>query len=275
MNTAAATAAPASSGLACAAAESAVLETLGLEPADAHRVHRALQQPLGLILVAGPRQSGRSTTLSALLRALPAPLPVGAPPPARPPTERPPDTRCLVLDPAPSPATLRHAVETIGAGRRVFASVALERAAHVFNHYRTRGLAPAALARDLLLVIAQQRVHRLCSQCREHDRSAELRGVLAQAANSWLEGTAITPCSARAGGCAHCGGTGYRGSALVYELLPIDAGARALVESGAIGLDMEHALFADGRSLWDQGLRLLARGITALAALRAAVREPC
>ena len=47
-----------------------------------------------------------------------------------------------------------------------------------------------------------------------------------------------------------------------------------MVEAGAIGLDLEQALFADGRSLWDHGLRQVACGLCSLAWLRRMVREP-
>ncbi len=257
------------------AAPTRTLAQLGLEPQDELRVQRALRQALGLVLVVGPRQSGRSTTLAALQAALPPPV---AAPLHGSGTFTAPDQPGVigstVLDPAPSPSTLLRACAAIASGRRVFSSLTLERAAHVFGHFRGRGLAPPALARDLLLVVAQQRVAHLCPACRQPDNSADLRSVIAQAANSWLENTAIQACAARPGGCAQCAGQGYSGTALAYELLPVDSGVRAMAEQGAIGLDMEQALFTEGRSLWDQGLRLVARGICSLAALRAAVREP-
>ena len=233
------------------------LEQLGLEPHDLQRIRAILRQPLGLVLVAGPRQSGRSTTLAAMLPAVTA------------------SDAALLLDPPASWSALRGALGTIVQGRRVFACLTLERAAHVFGHFRQRGLSPAALARDLLLVLAQQRVRRLCTACREPDHSADVRNVLAQAANSWLEDTVRETFSARPGGCPRCSGTGYAGCALAYELLAVDSAVRAMAEQDAVGLDMEQALFSDGRSLWDQGLRLVARGTSSLAALRAAVREPC
>jgi type II secretory ATPase GspE/PulE/Tfp pilus assembly ATPase PilB-like protein len=252
------------------------LAQLGLEPQDELRVQRVLQQALGLVLVVGPRQSGRSTTLAALLHALPAPVSVPSQGSGTSTSQAAPGViGSTVLDPAPSPSALLRACATIASGRRVFSSLTLERAAHVFGHFRVRGLAPPALARDLLLVVAQQRVARLCAACRQADNSADLRSAMAQAANSWLENTAIQACAARPGGCAQCAGQGYSGTALAYELLPVDSGVRAMAEQGAIGLDMEQALFTEGRSLWEQGLRLVARGICSLAALRAAVREPC
>jgi type II secretory ATPase GspE/PulE/Tfp pilus assembly ATPase PilB-like protein len=240
------------------------LAQLGLETADEAAIQRLVQQPLGLVLVVGPRRSGLSTTLAALAGVLP--VPSGAACGSEP--------DLLLLDPPPAPAALRRAIASIPVGRRVFSSLPLERAAHVFGHFRALGLSPALLARDLQLVIAQRLVRRLCVACRQPDRSADLRGAMAQAANSWLADTAWEAFCARTGGCAQCAGQGTAGHVLAYELMAVDSGVRALAEQGAIGLDMEQALFADGRSLWERGLRLVACGLCSLDALRAAVREP-
>lgn len=238
------------------------LQELGFAAADAQRMRRALHAPLGLVLVVGPRRSGLSTTLGALLGAAPEPgLSCDDPIP-------------ILLDPPPSPAAARRAMASIPVGRRVFSSLHLERAAHVFGHFRALGVSPALLARDLLLVVAQGRVARLCVACRQPDRSSDLRQALALATNSWLEGTPVQACAARAGGCERCAGSGHAGHALVYEVLAVDPGVRALAEQGTVGIEMEQALFGDGHNLWDSGLRLVARGICSLAGLRAVVREP-
>jgi type II secretory ATPase GspE/PulE/Tfp pilus assembly ATPase PilB-like protein len=238
---------------------------LGFDPADVQSLRHTLRAPLGLVLAVGPQRSGLSTTLAALRAALPdnAALATDAGP------------GLVFLDPAPSPAAARRAIAAIPAGCRVFSTLALERAAHVFGHYRALGLPPALLARDLLLVVAQRRVARLCPACRQPDRSADLRHTLALATNSWLSGISVAACTPHPGGCGGCAGSGHAGHALVYECLVVDSGVRALAEQGSVGLELEQALFAGGRSLWDHGLRLVARGVCSLTALRAVVREPC
>jgi type II secretory ATPase GspE/PulE/Tfp pilus assembly ATPase PilB-like protein len=239
------------------------LAQLGLEAADAAAIHRQLGEPQGLVLVVGPRRSGLSRTLAALAALLPA---AGGAHGAAVPD--------LLLDPPAAPPVLRRAIASVPLGRRVLATLALERAAHVFGHFHALGVDPALLARDLQFVIAQRLVRRLCAACRQADHSAALRSAMAQAANSWMSGTACEAGIARPGGCAQCAGRGTAGVALAYELLIVDAGVRALVEQGSFGLGMEQTLFTDGRSLWDHGLLLVARGLCSLPDLRAAVREP-
>ncbi len=223
-----------------------------------------MRAPAGLVLAVGPRRSGLSTTLAALRAALPPDVALA--PDAAP--------DLLILDPPPSPAAALSAIASIPAGCRVFSSLALERAAHVFGHFHALGLPPALLARDLLLVVAQRRIARLCPTCRQPDRSADLRQAFALATNTWLHGVTVTACVPFPGGCDACAGSGFAGHALAYECLVVDSGVRALAEHGSIGLEMEQALFAGGRSLWDYGLRLAAGGVCSLGALRAAVREP-
>lgn len=242
------------------------LAALGFEAADAARMRRRLAQPLGLVVVGGPRGGGVTTTLRALRAAVPPPPddPAGPDGGTAPPA--------LLLDPVAEdvvPAVLASIVQ----GRRILCGLYLERAAHLFAQWRALGIAPDFLARQLLFVVAQCRVRRLCPACRCPDPSDAPRHALARATNSWLTEPA-TVYTARAGGCPKCAGTGHQGWALAYELLDLDAGARVLVEGGTLGLELEQALFADGRSLWDHGLRLLARGNCSLAALQQAIREP-
>jgi len=168
---------------------------------------------------------------------------------------------------------LRQAVACIPQGCRVLAGAHLARAAHAFAYCRDHGVPLDAVSRHLLLVMAQRLVPRLCSACRRPDDSPELRAALARASNSWLADTHIAAAQAHAPGCGQCRG-GVAGRVLVYEWLPADAGVRAMIEAGAIGLELEQALFADGRSLWDEGLRQVACGQISLAHLRQAVREP-
>jgi len=236
------------------------LPQLGLREDDALRLGRLLCQSQGLVLIGGPRGSGVSTSLAAmrgwmLAQSAGAALPM------------------LLLEPGHSPAALRQAVACIPQGCRVLAGAHLARAAHAFAHCRDHGVPLDAVSRHVLLVMAQRLLPRLCRFCRRPDDSAELRAALARAGNSWLAGTPIAAAQAHRPGCSRCQG-GVAGCVLIYEWLPADAGVRAMIEANAIGLDLEQALFADGRSLWDDGLRQLACGQVSLAHLRQALREP-
>lgn len=285
-------------------------DALGLQPHDAQALRAAVRQSQGLVVLAGPRGAGLTTTAYALLDTLGVD---DAPDRAQPGRRRVQTIECrparatahwlqcapalpgvvdgvaapaltalapdvLYLDALPggAPAVpyLRQALAAVAEGAVVVLALRAERAHHVFCALRASGLPPADLAPHLSAVLAQRLVPRLCPHCAQPDSSAEVRAVLARAANSWLGASALQAAQPRPGGCAHCRGSGHRGRTLLYELLEIDAGTRALVEEGVVGLELEQRSLAQGRSIWDHGLRLLARGEISLATLRGALREP-
>jgi len=289
------------------------LGDLGLGEREQALLVQALRQPQGLVVVAAPARAGKTTTLYALLDTVDAlargvhtiEAPVAR---WRPPWQQQAAAAAaglgaarqrgapaaamdlalagalsrvladhpgvLLLDGARLELPTRELLGAAGAGWLVLCPVAVERAHHVFGHFQAQGIAAVDLARHLVLVVAQRLVRCLCPACAMPDHSPELRSVLARAVNSWLGSTPVHVLTARPGGCAACSGRGYHGRALLCEVLDVDAGVRALAAEGLLGEDMERSALADGQSLWDQGLGLLAAGRTSLDALRAALREP-
>ena len=323
------------------------LEALGLEGADLRRLQACLQQPSGLLLVTGPAASGRTSTLHALLDALPCtgselslnelpdasldtpreafpqvrpaasrhiaaepPLPrlrgirevhAAGPVPGfpltgsvqqditggLPPSHAPgpagseafeqalaSDPDVLYIDPLNSPVLAGHALRAAASGRMILATLEGARAHEAPAHLAELGVPLAGLYRQLRMVLAQRLVPTLCQQCALPDTSRSVRSILAGPGNSFLAGEGAQPRRAAPQGCPQCHGTGYRGRALLYEMLVLDTASRALLESGVGPLALEQALLSDGRSLWDQGVRLVYRGQTSLAALRSVLAEP-
>ncbi len=278
------------------------LAELGLAEREHALLAQVVRQPQGLVLVAGPARSGKTTTLYALLEAV-DPLQrlvhtVEAPVARRRPRwlqhEAGPegqglcadrvraalsavlsdDPGALLVDASRLELPAPELLGAVAAGWLVVCPVACERAHEAFAHFQALGVAPAELARHLALVIAQRLVRRLCPACAVPDASPEMRSVLARAANSWLAGVPVKAMAAAPGGCAACAGRGYRGRLLLAEVLDVDAGVRALAADACAGHAMERSLYAEGQSLWDQGIGLLAAGCTSLQALRSVLREP-
>jgi len=278
------------------------LGALGYEENDLALVRRVLAQPDGLVLLTGPTGSGKTTALYAMLETLdPERLSiqtienpverrygkwlqyeVGK---AASDTERDVflehfrqllrnDPDVLMLGEIRSREVARLAIQAAQTGHLVFSTVHVDRAAQVFGRFRGLGVDPRELCEHLSLVVSQRLVRRLCPRCRVPDDRPELAALLGTAAVAWLEWDPRRTRRAAPGGCEACNHTGYRGRAVVYEMLEVDAAVRGMVEGNAGGLEMEQRLFAGGRSLWDQGLRLVARGTTSLEALRESVREP-
>jgi hypothetical protein len=263
------------------------LDQLGFLAEDIARVDRALTCLGAFVVVGGPARSGRSSTLQAMVSRLDArsrsvqTLEADSPMPApgwlqcvAPPQQAQsalkviganmPDA--LLADYPDTTAVLPDLLALNTHGCTVLTPASLDRAHHVL------GWQPG-VARALSVVVAQRLARRLCPHCARQDISQETRHVLARAANTWLHGQALNPCSANPRGCAACRGTGYQGRALIYELLDIDPAARALINEGGPSGVLDQRLQAEGRSMWDHGVRLLAAGQVSLDALREAVAE--
>jgi general secretion pathway protein E len=275
---------------------------LGYEEGDLALLRRVLAQPDGLVLLTGPTGSGKTTSLYAMLETLdPERLSiqtienpverrhgkwlqyeVGK---ASSDTERDVflehfrqllrnDPDVIMLGEIRSREVARLAIQAAQTGHLVFSTLHVDRAAQVFGRFRGLGLDPRELCEHLSLVVSQRLVRRLCPRCKVRDERPALSGLLGSAMVSWLSWDPANTRRASAGGCPHCNYTGHRGRAVVYEMLEIDGAVRGMVEGNVGGLEMEQRLFLGGRSLWDQGLRLVARGITSIDALRESVREP-
>jgi len=281
---------------------STTLDAIGYEPGHLALIRRVLHEPDGLVLLTGPTGSGKTTALYSMLETIdPEESSIQT---IENPVERRygkwlqyevgkgatdtesdvfvdhfrqllrNDPDVIMVGEIRSPAAARLTIQAAQTGHLVFSTLHVDRAHHVFNRYRGLSVDPADLVEHLALVVAQRLVRRLCTHCAEPDLTESTRQLLAPGHELWLGGQSLEPRMARAGGCANCNETGYRGRAVVYELFEVDGRVRGLVESGCVSSELESELYRDGGSMWHQGLRLVARGITSAAALREAVREP-
>lgn len=255
------------------------LDQIGYEAADLEAIHQAIRAPDGLVLVVGPAGSGRRAALSAMLGQLdPAQRSVhtiGGPRwrrscgriPCR-------GADAILIEKIDTARIAQLAIRAAQAGHLVLSTMALGRACSVIAELRRLGVTTAQVIDALSLVISQRLVARLCPHCSSVDDREAVRRALAGALNTWLGGRAVQPRRAAPSGCAQCGHTGYRGNVLAYELVELDMRARGVIASGADPVELEPALLANGRSIWDCGLKRVAEGSISLDALTAAVRQP-
>lgn len=163
----------------------------------------ALDEAGGLILVAGPRGSGRATTLRGLLRARPEALAIGD-----------------IGSPERASAALQAA-----RGRLVLATVEADDSISAVSRIGGFRVEPFAIACVLRLVLAQRLVRRLCPSCR----------MAVQPPNEVTAPLGLEHGSVvyRAQGCGTCDGTGFAGPIGVFETMPVDSNVGRLIVCGA------------------------------------------
>jgi type IV pilus assembly protein PilB len=126
-------------------------------------------------------------------------------------------------------------------------------------------LEPFLVASSLRLVLAQRLIRRLCHACRvpvEEAKRRTLAQALAPHSRAHLQrGTVFEP-----GGCAECGGSGYRGRTGIFEALTISEKIEELIIARASAASIRAQARAEGMmTLREAALRKVAAGETSLA----------
>ena len=128
------------------------------------------------------------------------------------------------------------------------------------------GVEPYLVASALRGVISQRLVRRLCPHCKEaYQPSAEELQDLGIADGAGMQ-------FYRSKGCPKCFDTGYHGRIAVFEFLPVDRAIRTMISDGSARAQIEAYLKDAAQktgfiSLRDNGLRLLTEGVTSVEEL--------
>ncbi len=261
------------------------MEQLGMRPEQLATVRGVMQWPHGLVLVAGPTGSGKTTTLYALteledLRHLVAAS-----------IEEPiefdlPYVRQLEVDERRG-ITMKEGLRTllrmdadvlmVGeirdgesaivaaqaalAGRLVLATIHARDAAGAISAMRHLGVRPYVLASSLRMVIAQTLVRKLCGACVTAlpTRNTE-RKLFEQA------GLAAPATLRIAKGCPSCRRTGFRGRTGVFQVAVFDESHGAWLADGPPEHEVRERLVQEGtQSLRDELLHCAAEGVISLS----------
>jgi len=250
-------------------------ETLG-------RLLGAISRPEGLVIVTGPTGSGKTTTLYSLLAHLNREEvnimtledPVEYPQPlirqtsltelskvdfaggVRAIMRQDPDIVLVgeVRDKEAAEMAFRAAMT----GHLVFTTLHTHSALGVFPRLEDMGIRPAILAGNIVAVVAQRLVRRLCPHCKEaHSPDEAERRLLDNNAPERIY---------RAKGCTHCAYKGYRGRLPLMELLLMDATLDEAILRGATPRELASLAAQRGwRNLAEDGLERVRNGDTSLA----------
>ncbi len=265
------------------------LHELGLHAQGLEDIQEWLGHVSGMLLVAGPAGSGKSTTLYALLHKLK--LHERSVLTVEDPVEYQVDginhiqidkfhgmnfveavKAMLRLDPdylmlgeIRDGDSAYAALTAASSGRALMSTLHSRDAVAVVETLRNYGLSGHEISANLMLVVSQRLVRRLCPHCRAESGPNNQE-------KHWLHelGRAIPKKVWHAKGCKQCHGVGYKGRIGVFEVWRIDADEYQLILDGADRRTLFNHLNERGhRFLLDDGLAKVSEGLTSLSELRA------
>jgi general secretion pathway protein E/type IV pilus assembly protein PilB len=144
-------------------------------------------------------------------------------------------------------------------GHQVYSTLHTNSAVGAFPRLLDTGVTPEVMAGNMIGIIAQRLIRRLCKHCRQPytATSAECRLLGVK--------TDRPPTVYRAVGCDHCDYQGYRGRLAIMEILKLDVEIDELIARRATAREMQLAAIAKGfRTLADDGSRRVLEGTTTL-----------
>lgn len=254
---------------------------LGFSVQNETLFRRLCHQPGGMVLITGPVNSGKTTTLYAALSE------INTPERNIMTIEDPPEYRIegvnqiqvnkktgmtyaaglramlrsdideIVLGEIRDTETAEMAVRAALTGHLLFSTLHTKDALGAIVRLLDMGVPAYLLAAALTGVVAQRLVRRLCSHCREPSE---------EALPAWAEGASSTGRLWRAAGCAACGGTGFSGRLALQELLVVDAALQqAIVHRAGLEEMRELAKRQGMRTLAEDGIEKALQGRTTLS----------
>src|SRR6186997_350296 len=259
------------------------LDKLGLEELQLDLLKRMIARPEGIILVTGPTGSGKTTTLYSILNHInsdgvnvmtledPVEYPMtlirqtsvseaakldfanGI----RAMMRQDPDV--ILVGEIRDTDTAEMAFRAAMTGHQVYTTLHTNSSIGAVPRLNDLGVLPDIMAGNIIGVIAQRLVRKLCVHCKA--------AYAADTMTRRLLGFSPTEPAAlyRAVGCEQCEYQGYRGRVGIMEILKIDAGIDELVARRATAREILTAARANGfKTLADDGVRLVRGGATSL-----------
>jgi general secretion pathway protein E len=238
-----------------------------------------IEQDAGMVLVAGPTGSGKTTTLYSLLRGIeldrrnvvtiedPVEMQIAGT------TQMPvdegsgksfanilrsvlrQDPDVIMVGEVRDAETARTAMQAAITGHLVLSTIHTRDTIGTIYRLLDLGIEPYLVGQALNLVVAQRLVRRLCQFCRKKVTPTEAQR------KEFISAGLMANFTYAPVGCPKCLGTGHLGRRAVFELLTVDARIRAKIQASASESELTAAL--EGTkfvSLHRGGLRLVVEG---------------
>ncbi len=261
------------------------LTELGMPKAARERYDEIVNSPYGMMIVAGPTGSGKTTTLYATLTQLARPelnvMTIEDPVEyvftdinqieintqaditfatgLRSILRQDPDI--ILVGEVRDAETARIAVQSALTGHLVLSSIHATDAASALYRLLDMGIERFLVASALTGVVAQRLVRRMCTSCK-----APYSPPAHELAYYKDSGGPPKRVFSAGVGCSYCSDTGFRGRVGVYEILQVDDEVRYALVNGAGPQEIRELTNKLGmRSLREEAARLIATDVTTIA----------
>ncbi|WP_028102471.1 GspE/PulE family protein [Pseudoduganella violaceinigra] len=260
------------------------LDQLGLAEHELDVLKLMIARPDGLILVTGPTGSGKTTTLYSILNHINTETinimtmedPVEYPmhqirqtsvnesakldfaDGIRSMMRQDPDV--ILVGEIRDKETADMALAAAMTGHQVYSTLHTNSAAGAIPRLLDLGVVADVLAGNIIGIVAQRLVRKVCPHCRQPALADELERRLLG-----LGDQDPAPTIYRAGACDRCLHQGYKGRMAIMELLRMNAEFDEMVARRAPARELRNAARAAGfRTLVDDGMRRVLEGLTTL-----------
>ncbi|MDJ0860830.1 MAG: GspE/PulE family protein [Gammaproteobacteria bacterium] len=260
------------------------LDQLGFHQDALVTVRVMLARPEGILLVTGPTGSGKTTTLYSMLMHLnneavnimtledPVEYPTGLIRQTsineavkldfangiRSLLRQDPDI--ILVGEIRDEETAEMAFRAAMTGHQVFTTLHTNSAVSAITRLMDIGIHPGMMAGNVIGVIAQRLVRKLCTHCKQRYAPSPAERRLLD-----LSDGESPPHMFTATGCPQCEHQGYQGRLALTEVFRTDPELNALIARGATTGELARAVAAKGyRTLADDGIRRVLEGITTL-----------
>jgi len=261
------------------------LDNLDLHEDTLRLLKLMLARPEGIILVTGPTGSGKTTTLYSVLNHLNSERvnimtledPVEYPMQIirqtsvsetskmdfangiRSMMRQDPDI--ILVGEIRDEDTSEMAFRAAMTGHQVFSTLHTNSAIGVIPRLLDIGVKPAVMAGNIIGVVGQRLVRKLCVFCKESYELSEIEKLLL----SVDEESNNSPNIFRAAGCFECDQTGYKGRLALMEVLKFDADIDEQISKHASLQEIKKTAVEKGfRTLADEAVRRILEGVTSL-----------
>jgi type IV pilus assembly protein PilB len=259
------------------------LNDMGLLPHNLATLRLMLARPYGIVLVTGPTGSGKTTTLYSVLNEMntdevnimtledPVEYPMARIRQAsasegtkmsfaagvRSMMRQDPDI--ILVGEIRDQDTAEMALRAAMTGHQVFSTLHANSAVLSIPRLIDMGIRTDMLTGNVIGIISQRLVRKLCKECKEPYEASEIERVILGVE----DGAACT--LYRAFGCPACKGIGYRGRSSIMELLRFDNGLDDLISRNARSTEITAYAKQHGfTTMAEDGLARVAAGTTSL-----------